>query len=307
MLSAGLVAGLLSVPGPAAAAPGTGSAPTPTASAPPAGAMLPAGAEATDRVGTTAQTDPALAARAAFGAAGAVTVLVTPQDPAQVPGTTADASARSVAGTSAAGDVGSPVPTASLVKLYLAEGVLAAARVAGAPLPAADLQRIEAMLTVSDDAAASELWVAHDGAAVLADVVARYGLTGTAPPTPDPGVWGSTTTTAADLARFLVQLPDVAHPDDADRVLGALHRATPLGADGFDQSFGLLGADLLEREPDVAAKQGWMCCLDGVRHLHSVGLVAGTVVVLLAAFPTEVEWPAARSALDAAAEAATGS
>jgi hypothetical protein len=239
---------------------------------------------------------PALAAQAAFGTTGTLVVQVQPVDLAGTPGTRA----RGSAGSWSAGDVDRPFPTASLVKLYLAEGVLAAARASGAPLGEDDRQRIAAALTSSDDQAASELWVIHDGPGVLADVAARYGLRGTAAPTPDPGAWGSTTTTAADLARFLVELPHRAHPDDAAWLLGLLRSATPLGADGFDQSFGLLGPG---RTPGAAAKQGWMCCTDGLRHLHSIGVADGEVVVLLAEFPVEVDWPAARAALDAAATA----
>jgi hypothetical protein len=142
--------------------------------------------------------------------------------------------------------------------------------------------------------------VTYDGPAVLADVVARYGLTATVPPSPDPGAWGSARSSAGDLARFLTWLPLLADPADAARVLGPLGRAAPTGADGFDQSFGLLS-------PAVgvhAAKQGWMCCVDGVRHLHSVGIADGQVVVLLGEFPVDVDWSTARAALDAAAAAA---
>ncbi|SCX54661.1 hypothetical protein SAMN03159343_3119 [Klenkia marina] len=247
-----------------------------------------------------APASPAGAALAAFGPTGVLTVAVRPVVPVSAPGTTADAVARTSAGSWSAGDIDRPVPTASLVKLYLAEGVLTAARASGSAVSPADLARIEATLTTSDDLAASELWVAHDGPALLADVVARYGLRGTTPPAPDPGAWGRSLTTASDLARFLVLLPLQAHPDDAALITGLLARAAPVGADGFDQSFGLLGPG---RTADTAVKQGWMCCVDDVRHLHSAGVVDDEVVVLLAEFPVDVDWPTARAALDAAAQA----
>ncbi|MEI4281305.1 class A beta-lactamase-related serine hydrolase [Klenkia terrae] len=240
------------------------------------------------------------AALVGFGPVGTLVAAVAPVQSPEPPGTTADAVARGSAGSWAVGDVDRPVPTASLVKLYLAEGILATARTAGTALPAEDLARIDAALTSSDDLAASELWVAYDGPAVLADVVARYDLQGTSAPTPDPGAWGQTLTTAADPARFLTELPDRAHPDDAELLLGALSRATPAGADGFDQSFGLLGPG---RSAGTAAKQGWMV-LDGQRYLHSIGVVDDRVVVVLATFPVDVvDWPAARAAVDAAAAA----
>jgi hypothetical protein len=243
---------------------------------------------------------PVGAALVGFGPVGTLVAAVAPVQSPEPSGTTADAVARGSAGSWAVGDVDRPVPTASLVKLYLAEGVLAAARTAGTALPAEDLARIDAALTSSDDLAASELWVAYDGPAVLADVVARYDLQGTSTPTPDPGAWGETLTTASDLARFLTELPDRAHPDAAELLLGALSRATPAGADGFDQSFGLLGPG---RSAGTAAKQGWMV-LDGQRYLHSIGVVDDRVVVVLATFPVDVvDWPAARAAVDAAAAA----
>ncbi len=245
---------------------------------------------------------PAAAALAGFGPVGSLVAAVRPAQSAEPPGTTADAVARGSVGSWSTGDVDRPVPTASLVKLYLAEGILAAARTAGTDLPAGDLARIDAALTTSDDPAASQLWVTYDGPTVLADVVARYDLQGTTAPAPDPGAWGQALTTAADLARFLTALPDVAHPDDAELLLGSLRQATPVGADGFDQAFGLLGPG---PSGEVAAKQGWMY-LDGERYLHSVGVVADRVVVVLATFPADlVDWSAARSAVDAAAGALT--
>jgi hypothetical protein len=292
-VTAVLVAGLLVEAGPATAATAV-AAPLPRPAA-----VTPADRFAADL--TAAGPSPAQAARAAFGPVGSLVVVVAPDEPRRPPGTSADAAARTTEGTSVAGDADLPVPTASLVKLYLAEGILTGARTAGAPLPAEDLARVEAMLTSSDDPSASELWVAYDGPAVLADVIARYGLAGTTPPSPDPGAWGSTRTSAADLVRFLTALPEVAHPEDAALLLGALGRATPTGADGFDQSFGLLSPAV---DGVQAAKQGWMCCVDDVAHLHSVGLAGDRVVVLLAAFPPGTDWAVARAALDAAAAAA---
>jgi hypothetical protein len=268
-LTAVLVAGLLIEAAPATAAPAAVAAEVPR----------PSTAGPVPAVVTVVGPAPAQRAQSAFGTAGSLVAVI---------------------GSSVAGDADRPVPTASLVKLYLAEGILDGARAVGTPVPPEDLARIEAMLTASDDPSASQLWVTYDGPAVLLDVATRYGLTATTPPAPDPGAWGSSRTSAADLERFFTALPVVAHPDDARFLLDALQRATPAGDDGFDQSFGLLGPG---RVPGSAVKQGWMCCTDGVRHLHSVGIAGGQVVVLLAEFPTDVDWPTARAALDAAAAA----
>ncbi|WP_239523582.1 hypothetical protein [Geodermatophilus normandii] len=52
-----------------------------------------------------------------------------------------------------------------------------------------------------------------------------------------------------------------------------------------------------------AVKQGWMCCVDGMRHLHSVAVVGNRVVVLLSEVPASVGYDRARAALSAAAAA----
>jgi hypothetical protein len=88
-----------------------------------------------------------------------------------------------------------------------------------------------------------------------------------------------------------------AHPQDYARLLGWMRSATPRAADGFDQRFGLFGAG----DGQAAVKQGWMCCVGGERHVHSVGVVGRTVVVLLSEVPGSVGYGAARDALTAAA------
>jgi hypothetical protein len=210
----------------------------------------------------------------------------------------ADARAVRTARSAAAnGAADRPFPTASMVKLFVAEDVLHRARTGAVGLTATDLGQLHAMITSSDDPAASALWVRYGGGRMVTDVAGRYGLTGTAPPRV-PGQWGSTTTTARDLARFLALLPVVAHPADAQVLTDWMRAATPTAADGFDQQFGLYGAP---NQP--AVKQGWMCCLGGNRHVHSVGVVGNRVVVLLSEVPRSVGYDAARAALTAAASA----
>jgi hypothetical protein len=204
--------------------------------------------------------------------------------------------AAQVADNGAAAD--RPFPTASLVKLFLAEDILHRARTGRLTLRAPDVGRLEAMIRRSDDAAASALWGRFDGARAVTDVAARYGLTGTAPPAVR-GQWGETTTTAHDLARFLARLTLLAHPADALRLLAWMRSITPQAADGFDQRFGLFGTT-----PGTAAlKQGWMCCVGGKRHLHSVAVIGHRVVVLLSEVPRAVGYDRARAALTAAAAA----
>jgi hypothetical protein len=189
-----------------------------------------------------------------------------------------------------------PFPTASLVKLFIAEDVLHRVRTGRLELRPGDRRLLQRMISGSDDPAASALWVRYNGERMVRTVARRYGLTGTTPPAV-PGQWGQTTTTARDLARFLTRLPVVAHPDDAATLLGWMRAVTPTAADGFDQRYGMFGAGA-----DPAVKQGWMCCVGGDRHVHSVGVVGRTVVVLLAEVPERVGYTPVREALTAAAE-----
>ncbi|MGY1771277.1 LppW family protein [Blastococcus sp. SYSU D00813] len=196
-----------------------------------------------------------------------------------------------------AADPGRQLPTASLVKLLVVEELLTRLTAGTAPLTWDDLALMARALTRSDDAAMSALWVRHDGAALVTAAGARHGLIGTGPP-PVRGQWGLAPTTAWDVAVVLSAVARGTRPVDAS-IRDLLRGVSPVAADGFDQVFGVLGA-----AGAVAAKQGWMCCVGGRRHLHSAGLLAdGRVVVLLGEFPAGTPWPAARAALDRAAGA----
>jgi hypothetical protein len=240
------------------------------------------------------------AVTAAYGDVGTVAVVVAHQQERlrDVSIRAAEAaSARVLARTAGSELADRPFPTASMVKLFLAEDILHRARTGALTLTADDRAQLEVMIRSSDDPAASDFWVRFDGARMVRNVATRYGLSGTSPPA-RWGQWGETTTTADDLAWFLVRLPVVAHPDDAAALLGWMGTATPIASDGFEQEFGVFGT-----LPGPAVKQGWMCCLSGQRHLHSVGVVDSRVVVLLSEVPSSVGWDTAKAALDAAAAA----
>jgi hypothetical protein len=207
-------------------------------------------------------------------------------------------SARVAASAAGNAEADRRIPTASMVKLFMAEDILHRARTGRLVLRVDDLFLLQEMIRTSDDPAASTLWVRYGGGQMVTAVARRYRLPGTAPPAV-PSQWGEATTTARDLARFLSLLPAVAHPDDAAALLGWMRTATPLAADGFDQQFGMFGT----APPLTAVKQGWMCCIRGNRHLHSVGVVGRHVVVLLSEVPRRVRYDEARAALTAAAAA----
>jgi hypothetical protein len=251
--------------------------------------------------GSRAQ-DVVAAVTAAYGTTGTLAVAVAKQQRPLAGAAVRAYQARRIRAGVGTADNGAaatlPFPTASMVKLFVAEDVLHRARAGAITLTPADRGWLREMIRRSDDPAASALWVRYGGDGMVRDVAARYGLTGTAPP-PIPGQWGQATTTARDLARFLGLLPVVAHPDDAAALLGWMREATPQAADGFDQRFGLFGT----APAGTAVKQGWMCCVGGNRHLHSVAVIGSRVVVLLSEVPRAVGYDAARAALTTAAAA----
>ncbi len=265
----------------------------PTETVPPAQSVPPAADD-------VAPADIVPAVTAAHGDLGTFAVVVARQEERQtdVSIRAAEALTAQVLARTAGNELADrPFPTASLVKLFIAADVLHRARTGAVTLTPADRAELEVMIRRSNDPAASDLWVRFNGAQAVRDVAVRYGLTNTAPPR-RWGQWGETTTSANDLARFLARLPVIAHPDDAEALLGWMRTATPIASDGFDQEFGVFGT-----LPGAAVKQGWMCCLSGQRHLHSVGVVGGRVVVLLSEVPSSVGWDRARAALDDAAAA----
>ncbi|MFE6613777.1 hypothetical protein [Amycolatopsis sp. NPDC057786] len=175
-----------------------------------------------------------------------------------------------------------PYTSASLVKLLIALEALQA----GAP--ASSVQR---MLSASDDDIASRLWTAYGGPAIVTRWATKIGLGGTRPPE-DPGRWGDTRITAADVAKIYRYLLDQAGAGTRTTIMRALSGATESGSDGVRQYFGI---------PDAVGslrwsiKQGWACCR-GSRILHSSGTVGDDdrrIVVVLTSQPTSTTYTGA--------------
>ena len=203
------------------------------------------------------------------------------------------------------GDADQPIATASLVKLLVVQQLLERDEAGTLTLTAADRALMARAVEASDDEAMDELWVDFGGSALVTAAATEFGLTGTAT-TEVPGQWGQATTTAADYAAFLAALPDHLSPADAATLTGWTQSTTDEAADGFDQDYGVRSAAVLATGA-VAAKQGWMCCVDARRQVHSAGVLAdGRVVVLLGDFSSGTSWATARAALDSAAQAVVG-
>jgi hypothetical protein len=165
-----------------------------------------------------------------------------------------------------------PFPIASVAKLFIADDLLLQESEGKTTLSAADRKSLDVMLRSSDDGAAQTFWNRSGQNAVLARVMARYGLTGTT--APSNGHWDVTQSTASDLVRYydmLLSGTGGLPPEQANVIIGDLAQSTPTGTDGYPQRFGI--PEGLFAEP-VAVKQGWFCCWNGANQLHvSTGII----------------------------------
>jgi hypothetical protein len=167
------------------------------------------------------------------------------------------------------------IAIASVAKLFIADEVLSQES-AGSDenhrLSTADRQVLDSMLRSSDDGAAETFWAERGGEAIITDVVGRYGLTSTAPPS--DGRWWNTMSSASDLVHYydaLLNRSGGLSGNRAEVIVDDLAGSTATGADGYPQRFGI--PDGLYAEP-VAVKQGWMCCMDGESWMHlSTGII----------------------------------
>ena len=164
---------------------------------------------------------------------------------------------------------------ASVAKLFIADDLLAHGPDGSEDNPrlsTADRQALDSMLRSSDDGAAETFWAQRGGEAIITDVVGRYGLTSTAPPS--DGQWWNTMSSASDLVHYydaLLNRSGGLSGERAEIIVDDLAGSTATGADGYPQRFGI--PDGLYAEP-VAVKQGWMCCMDGGSWMHlSTGII----------------------------------
>jgi hypothetical protein len=235
-------------------------------------------------------------------------VLTTVADVAAQAGGTVQVAVRDAAGVEmlASPGAGTPVLTASLVKLLVVQQLFAREAVGLITLSPADLDLMQRAITSSDDSAMSALWSRFGGAELVTAAAAEFGLSGSSPPQV-AGQWGEAVTTAADIALFLSTLGDHLAPEDLATLTGWMRSTTGIATDGFDQRFGLLSPTMSATTlSPVAAKQGWMCCIDRRRQLHSIGtLVDGRTVALLGEFPLSTDWIRARAVLDQVAAVVT--
>jgi hypothetical protein len=169
--------------------------------------------------------------------------------------------------------------SASVPKVLVAESLLDRSRRGVITLSANDRRLMESMIIGSDDAAMSSLYSRFGGLSMVTSVVNKYGLSEIGGP-PTAGYWGMFQITAHDIVKFYDGMLDGGlQPADRDYLVSLMRRATPRGTDGFDQYFGIPRG-----LPDQAwgIKQGWMCCQEGQRRLHTTGILGSDSRYLVA-------------------------
>lgn len=158
---------------------------------------------------------------------------------------------RATGATMAARDEHKQYRSASVVKLFIALDYLES-HGPDYVIPAADLALLQPMLRSSNDDAASTLWVRDGWEQIVVRMVAKIGLTDTAPPA-SRGKWGYTPLSAADVVKTYQYILTQAHPKHRDFIMGNLRLASNCASDGFNQFFGIPSG--LPRP--WAVKQGW--------------------------------------------------
>jgi len=185
--------------------------------------------------------------------------------------------------------------SASVVKVLLAEELLHRASVGQIQLGPSEYARIETMLVNSDDPAASSLYSQFGDVSLIVSAITRHELKESSPPV-DPRYWGNTKISAHDVATLYDHVLDGSLPAaEREYLFGLLASLAPVASDGFGQLFGLAGLGPAEHS---AVKQGWMCCLDGVRNVHSSAVLGPDeryVVVILTQYPPALPWEYGRT------------
>ena len=160
--------------------------------------------------------------------------------------------------------------SASIPKVLVAESLIDRSRRGEIVLTQRDRDLMWAMVARSDDAAMSNLYSRFGGLDMVVRVIGKYDLTEIGGP-PTPSYWGMYQITAHDIAKFYRGvLEGGLPPADRDLLVSLMRAATPTGADGFDQFFGIPRGLPYQY---WGVKQGWMCCQEGMRRLHTTGIL----------------------------------
>ena len=239
-------------------------------------ALVVATLPAPDTEGVAAPAKPPPTSALPPSATSSVPTTTTTTLPAGVRLATAVYDLRAGTFVSQSGDT-TPFAAESLTKLLIATDLAASGRLTGDNLP-----KVQQMLATSDDNTANQLWTSQGSTQVVTRAIRSMGLQDTVAPR-DPGRWGDTTTTAADVVKIYRYITTKMPAAQRKILLGDL-TATAQAADGTDQDFGITAA---LPKGQWWAKQAWACCRPAW-DVHTTGLV-GTdqryVVVALSQQP----------------------
>lgn|GEM_PF-2694487 len=158
--------------------------------------------------------------------------------------------------------------TASVVKLSILTALLLRAGPAG--LSAAQRRDVAAMISVSDNDAASRLWAELGGAAAMNQFFQRLGMTVTTAGT--GGAWGLTRTTPLDQLQLLrtVSYPNAILPDAARAMIaGLLGQVVPGQRWGIPDGVPAGAATVLVKNGWLPRSGGWV--IGGVGHVQGAG------------------------------------
>jgi len=186
-----------------------------------------------------------------------------------------------------------PFYSASVIKLYTVVDILHRVDIGQATLTPAQQSAIQGALSVSDDGAMNVLWEQFGGPRTVSELISLAELHDTSPPA-NSGEWGEALTSPRDVVAVYQFALTSLSAANQQLVMSALTSAQNTGADGFDQSFGLLRSP---RMPGVAAKQGWMVDR-GWEYLHSTGVVGSDdryLIAVLTKRPASDGYPVGRA------------
>ena len=164
------------------------------------------------------------------------------------------------------GDSGVALRTASIVKVVIAMRLFALAQEQHRGLRPDEQSDLSAMIRASENDAATRLWNALGGPAVIDWVRQVVGVRNTGPP-PDPGDWGDSTTSAHDMATILSALVHARGLTAAhrDALLAEMRQVVPA------QRWGV-GDAVHHSTP--AVKNGWFPDIDEqMWRVHCTGVV----------------------------------
>lgn len=161
-------------------------------------------------------------------------------------------------------EVGSstPVRGASVIKLLILE-----ARLANGPLTGADKKTAQAMITRSDNDAATTLWTQAGGTPALTAAAKRFGMSRTTTIATMYQPWDGWQTTAMDQARLLDALVSTGRHSPST-TLELMTKVNP------DQAWGV--GQAAEPGQPVAVKNGWLPLTSNNWIINSVGCLAPT-------------------------------